>query len=111
MDIGKLDKRIRIERKVETVDPVYGSVETSWQVLATVWANVVDHASFKDNEVSGAHEKATIKTRLRIRYRSDIDATMRVVMSRPTTQVWQISSTPIEIGNRDGIEFTCERAI
>ena len=40
--IVKLDRRCRIEKPVNSIDPVYGSNEKTWQLLAVVWCNVQD---------------------------------------------------------------------
>ena len=42
MNVGALDRRITIERKVETRDTSYNTAVVSWVPLAQVWANIQD---------------------------------------------------------------------
>lgn len=48
---------------------------------------------------------ATRRSRVRMRFRPDVDATMRFVMG---TRVMQITAGPAEIGRQDGLEFMVE---
>ncbi len=109
MDIGKLNKRCRIEKPVITQEDVYGTQETSWTTHAVVWCNVQDVLPSRDESIRGGVTAATSKTRLRMRYRGDIDTSMRVVMFRPLETIYNVIGYPAEIGNRDGIEIMIER--
>lgn len=78
---GTLDKRVRIERLIGTVDSWGQPVET-WQEVATVWANIrtLTGSSFITNELqAGGSEVSRTTASIRIRARSDIDHSMRVV--------------------------------
>lgn len=110
MDIGNLDKRARIERKTVTPDLTYGTDVEVWLTRASVWCNLVDSMPSRDEQIRNGLSTNKVRSRMRIRYRSDIDTTDRVVLMRPTEQIWQIIGGPAEIGMRDGIELMIERA-
>lgn len=109
MDIGKLNKRCRIEYPVVTPDPVYGGSETTWHTLDTRYCNLQDVMPSRDEQIRNGASMTKVRSRLRMRYTSDIDTTMRVVIFRPTEQIWNIIGGPAEIGARDGVEFMIER--
>jgi head-tail adaptor len=48
-------------------------------------------------------------TRVRLRYRTDIDGSMRIIVHGDTDRTLQIIGGPAEYGGRkQGIEFLCE---
>lgn len=110
MDIGKLDKRCRIETPSVSQDAVYGSPVTTWATFAVVWCNVQDVLPSRDESLRNTTIATTTRTRLRMRYRGDIDTSMRIVMLRPTETVYEIIGGPAEIGRRDGIELMIEKS-
>jgi SPP1 family predicted phage head-tail adaptor len=83
MDIGKLDKRVTLQRRSSTLD-AYGQEVNSWTDIATVWANV---------KPVGGREKASMATidvmlthRLTIRYNVNF-------MPPTTVDAWRIVYT------------------
>ncbi|TCD04273.1 head-tail adaptor protein [Erythrobacteraceae bacterium CFH 75059] len=104
MNAGDLRYRIRIERPVAD-DSFTGAGSASWQLVASVRAQVQDMLPSRGEKLADGLSIATRPARVRIRYRNDIDASMRVVMG---DRVMQIVSAPAEIGNRDGLEFMAE---
>ena len=109
MDIGVLDKRARIERRVVTQDPTYGTDVVTWATRAVVWCNLTDSMPSRDEQIRNGLSMTKVRSRLRMRYRSDVTTEDRVVLFRPTEQAWQIIGGPAEIGVRDGIELMIER--
>lgn len=109
MIIGKLDRRCRIERKLVTIDPTYGTENVTWVTHAVVWCNMQDVLPSRDESLRNGIIVGKTQSRLRMRYRGDIDSTMRIVIMRPTESVWNIIGGPAEIGVRDGIELMCEK--
>lgn len=108
MQIGKLDRYVRIEQKSSTNDSDYGSEVVTWSEYKTAWAEIKD--------VTGRNQETT-KSDLRLlkrpcevkmRFDSGIDATMRLVMLDSDDRVLQIVTKPAEIGRREGIMFMCE---
>lgn len=109
MNAGPLNTRCRIEQKSITQDPVYGTELVTWDTVATVWCNVQDELPSKSEAVKQGLAVATQRARVRMRYRAGLDASMRLVISRPTEAVYQIVAGPAILGNKDGIELFVEK--
>lgn len=98
MRIGKLDRRVLIERPVETQNE-FGEPVKTWVTVATVWAEVTP---LSGRELFAAQQIVPeASLRIRIRYRSDIDETMRITHDGKVYGVQHIA----EIGRRDGLEI------
>lgn len=107
--LGNLDKRCRIERKAVTQEADYGTEVVTWALVGAAWCNVQDELPSKSEAVKQGLAVATNRTRWRARFRTDIDSSMRIVISRPSPIAYQIISGPAELGNKDGIECMLER--
>ena len=79
MDAGKLDRRITLQRAT-TTDDGFGTIESGWTDLATVWAQFLPQSAA---ERAQAGERASNeKARFRIRKDSiwsDLNATDRLL--------------------------------
>ncbi|WP_345774909.1 phage head closure protein [Sinorhizobium prairiense] len=64
LNIGKLDRRISIERETETVKPS-GSVAKAWATVATVWAEIVQQTASEFLTGFGEAENGTMIFRVR----------------------------------------------
>ena len=109
MKIGKLDRRLLIERKSVTRDTAFGSEIVTWVAVATVWANAED--VLRATPGGGEQVKQDIRVHTRpcrvlIRYRSDITTDMRVTIVE-RARVMQITSIA-EFGRREATELMCE---
>jgi len=110
VEIGQLDRRVLIEKKSIAQDPEYGTEIVTWVELATVWANVQDAMPSKAEGVVQGLAVAVNQTRVRMRWRSDVDSSMRMVIYRPGPITYQIVGGPAEIGGRrEYCEFMVER--
>lgn len=109
MNAGALNTRCRIEQKSVTQDPVYGTELVTWATLATVWCAVQDELPSKSEVVKQGLAIAAQRTRVRMRYRTGIDSSMRVVIIRATESTWQIVGGPAILGNKDGLELVVEK--
>jgi len=103
-----MDTRIRIEESVTTPDPIYGSDIVTWSHKCTVWAEVLDVLPTRQlsEQVRQAVQVSTVRTRVRCRYRKDVNASMRVVVG---AVVHKIVSGPAEIGRHEFMEMLLER--
>lgn len=101
--------RVRIEKKVTTTDPVYGTEVISYELLGLAWAEVIDKLPSRDEAMLTVLELASIRARLRMRFRTDLDSSMRFIIMRPTETEWGIIGGPATIGNKEGIEFLIEK--
>lgn len=102
----KLNTRCRIEYKSIAQDPDYGTEVITWTLLATVWCEKQDFLPSKSESIQGGVEVSTGKSRIRIRFREDIDTSMRCIIKSKT---YQIVAEPAEIGRREYTEFVIEK--
>lgn len=102
---SRLDTRIRIERKVVTPDPLYGTETVAWVEFATVWAEVQDVLPSRAERLADTIVIANRPARIRMRHLAGITPDMRMIIG---TRVLQIVSGPAEIGRREGIELIVE---
>lgn len=75
MQAGKLRHRITIEQKTITQDNTGAMVE-EWNELATVWAQVSPLSAREAMQAAALNSTQT--ARMIIRWRDDLDATMRI---------------------------------
>jgi head-tail adaptor len=115
---GNLDRQILIEKKISTQDSNFGTEIVTWAPLSTVngqpekyWAEVQDAIPSRAESVTQGLAVARNQTRIRFRYRSDVDSSMRVtVYGDSTNQVMQIVGGPASVGGRKELtEIVCER--
>lgn len=105
MDIGTLDRRIRIEVNTPTTDANYGTPVASWSTFATLWANVQEVLPSKSEGQSEAIRIAQRPARVRTRYVTGITSDMRVIYLDRSDRVMQILTPPVEMGRKEGLEF------
>lgn len=113
MRAGQLDRQILIERKSVTQDTTYGTEIVTWLPLASerFWAEVRDVLPSRAESVTQGLAVARNQVRVRMRYRDDIDSSMRItVYGDGTTTVLQIVGGPAPIeGRKQFLEMMCER--
>ena len=108
MNIGPLDRRITFEYPSVTADE-YGAPVTTWKTLATVWANVQDVLPSRSEAVTQqVLSQSKNQTRIRFRYRADVNSAMRIVLRGATDRVFNIVGGPAEIGRHEYMEIMCE---
>lgn len=100
LSAGTLDRLILIERP-DVDDTFRGAGAGQWIPVDQVWADVQDSLPSK-GEVGGGATMLTRPARVRMRYRDDIDSTMRFVDG---DRVLVITAGPAVIGRRAGLEF------
>jgi SPP1 family predicted phage head-tail adaptor len=108
IQVNNLDTRVRFERKVTTQDSTYGTEIVSWSPVCVVWAEVLDVLPSRQQaeQVRQVVQVATLRSKVRIRYRTDIDATMRMLIGQ---DVYQIVGGPAEIGRHEFCEILAEK--
>ena len=102
----RLDRIIEIQRLVVTRGDFGDEVE-DWVELDTVWAHVNQTGADEAFEDSADREEVTRDARMEIRYRHDIDETMRVIYDE---LAWDIRGIA-EFGYRDRLELLCQAEI
>ena len=115
-----LNRRITIERKTTTQDAVYGTPIVTWVPLVTevgspavaakFWAEVQDVLPSRSEAVRQGLEVGRNQSRVRMRWRDDIDQSMRMTLHGDSDVIYQIVAGPAEIkGRKNYIEFMVER--
>ena len=113
MTIGKgkasrYNRRIQIERPV--ADTTFdGAGSGAWEPVGSpIAASVVDTLPSRSEKLADGINIATRPARVRMRFRTDLDASMRFVMTKPFPRVMQIIAGPAEVGVREEVEFMVE---
>lgn len=120
INAGIFDTPITIERKQVTQDAVYGNEVIAWVPLVAqvgsptvgvrFMAQVQDALPSRSEAVTQGLNVARNQSRLRMRYRNDIDSTMRVIVHYETDVIYQIVGGPARIGGRLAmLEMVIER--
>lgn len=105
MKAGRLDRRITILSKTTTLEPPYNTPLETWSDLATVWAEVQDMLPSRAERIADGINIARRPARIRMRFRTDIDSTMRIDLDG---RQMRIVAGPIELGRREGLEMIAE---
>ena len=77
MQAGKLRHRITLQRNVPRQDPHSGEMVSQWHDVDSVWAEVVPLSAREF--VAARAVQSEVVARITIRYRADVDSTMRVI--------------------------------
>jgi len=75
MQAGQLDRRLTIKQRVTGQDSI-GQPMTTWQTVATVWGSVKYLSGLA--AIKADAETSIAKASIRIRFRTGLDAGMRV---------------------------------
>ncbi len=95
---GELSHRVIIQRNVNNERDEYGHEQpANWQVFLTLWAKV-SPLSAKDLFAAQAAQSKVI-ARLKIRYRTDINSSMRVVFRGETYAIDSPALNDDDTGN------------
>lgn len=100
----RLDQRIQIEYQPTTQDATYGTQLGAWTILDTVWGNVREEL-VSDGDTGAVVRLSKRAATLRIRYREDVNTTMRVTLLDRSNNVMRIVGGPREIPRKRFVEF------
>ena len=109
MNPGQLNERCLIEYPVETENESTGETITEWETLATRWCEVQDVLPSRAEKQQNNLVVSQNSTRLRMRFCTDIDSTMRGTVTRGMPGTYQIIAGPAILGNKEFVEFMIER--
>lgn len=103
MNSGGLNRRIQIERRGAAVDSWGEPAPDSWVPHIKLWANI-RHLNGTETIKADA-PTSVVRASIRVRYRTDINAGMRVVYKGT---IYDIKApVPDEI-NREHLDLVCE---
>lgn len=98
-----LNRRINIERHNAGFDDLGQPVDT-WELVAAVWADI-KHLSGLSTIKSGA-DVSIVQASIRIRYRTGLDAGMRVVHG---ADIYDIRAV-LPDGGKQFVDLVCQKA-
>ena len=75
----QLDRRITIQSRTVVLDPTFGGETVTWVDLDTVWASFRPRTAGETFRTDSNIIQASNTAAFRIRWRDDLDETMRVV--------------------------------
>ncbi len=101
-----LNRRCRVEYPVKTKDPIQGSIVTTWALKAVVWCNVQDVLPSRSEALKSGLAIGAKQARFRVRYRTDLDSGMRIVLDNIN---YQFISDFAELGNKEYSEAMIEK--
>ena len=99
---GKLRSRVDIQSRSTTQDAIGQPVET-WTTFATAWAHIRVMGGLE--AIKAGAVTSTLKASIRIRYRTGIDAGMRVLHGGV---VYQVLAVLPDVAGREFIDVVAE---
>ena len=98
----KLNRRITVQQRVAGADEI-GQPSTTWQNLVSLWANI--HNENGTQKIKSDKEISIVNTSIRIRYRSDLNAGMRVTCEGI---IYEIKAILPDKERQEYVDFVCE---
>lgn len=117
---GTLNREVTIQRKSVTQDPDFGTEVVTWVPLSVLPGSpeVAERFAADVKDLSPVRSEGVVRgdlaiarnlTSVRIRWRNDVDSTMRVILHGDTDRTMHIVGGPAEFGGRKvGLEMMCE---
>ena len=96
--IGQLNRRIEIQ-ELRVIRDAFGGEIKRWRELGKVWAEVMQTGQDETYRNDADRDQAVRNARMRIRYRGDVDETMRVIYDG---HAWDVEGIA-EWGFRDSL--------
>ena len=103
MRAGTLNSRVMVQRRGVAEDEWGQPLPEAWLDFLPLWANI-KHLSGSQAIKAGA-PTSIVQASIRIRYRTDIDAAMRVVHG---TTVYEIKAPLPDEVRREYVDLVCE---
>lgn len=99
MEAGRLRHRVTIQRRLESRDTYGGEAET-WSDVATVWAEI--SPLIGREYIEARQETGELPVKIRMRYRSGIQADMRLQWTDETAAVhrYELTAPPQNVEGR-----------
>lgn len=104
MRAGALRNRITIQRQTQAQD-AGGQPLDVWTDVATVWADIRNPSGL--GAIRADAEAQVVKTSIRVRWRTDIEAGMRAVFG---TTVYEIGAVLPDHTDRSYVDLVCGAA-
>lgn len=102
MQAGKLNHRVSLQQRVAGVDEI-GQPVGGWVEVAQVWANIALGSGLES--VKADRETSVVRASIRIRWRTDVTAAMRVVHG---ATVYEVMAVKPDMARREYVDLVCE---
>ena len=102
MQAGRLDSRIALMQRGNTVDELGQPVE-SWTKVADLWADIRLRSGLES--IKAGAQVSVVQASVRIRYRAGLNAGMRLIHN---LQAYEILAVQPDVGGREFVDLVCE---
>ena len=107
MQAGKLRHRVVIQEPVNNQNTETGSIESSWQDVATIWADVYPLSAREF--ISAQSEQGEITTRITIRFRRNISNKNRILYEGKIFNIEGVLPDPVS--GREYLTLPCSEGV
>jgi phage head-tail adaptor, putative, SPP1 family len=105
MKAGSLNRRVTLQSFVSVADE-FGQEVKEWKDFATVWAHI--WAGNGKEFITSGKETSSLSESVRIRYRTDVKADMRVLRDGVPMNI--VAVVPDRV-NREYVDLICESGV
>lgn len=113
IDVGDLDTWIVFQVRQEAQETVYGTDSGSaWANLAQeagCWAEVMEMLPSRGERLAEGLNITRRPARIRLHWRGDITAAMRILLPDDNNRILQIVGGPVEMGRKEYLELVAEQ--
>lgn len=102
MRAGRLNRRIVIQQRLATENEL-GERVSGWRTVDTVWANIINKSGLET--VRNEMDMSIVSASIRIRYRTDINAGMRVLSG---ATVYDIQAVLLDGTGKQYVDLVCQ---
>ena len=102
MQAGRLNRRCTLQAPGTATDEI-GQPIPGWTDVATVWGDVRLRSGLES--VKAGAVVSTVQASVRIRYRSGVNAGMRLIHN---LQVYEILAVQPDVGGREYVDLVCQ---
>ena len=102
MRAGTLNSRVKIQQQSTDQDGA-GQPLTTWSDVATVWADIRHVSGLQ--VVKADAQSSTVKASVRIRFRDDVTAGMRLLHE---TTIYSIAGVLPDLTKREYVDLVCQ---
>lgn len=107
MQAGTLNRRITVQRRTGAVDELGAPLPDAWEDYALIWANIrapSGMGSISAQFQSAGQEISRVMYSMRVRYRKDITADMRVLYQGEAYEIRQVIH---DLAGREHTDIVC----
>lgn len=104
MQAGRLNRRCTLQQPGTTTDEI-GQPIPGWTDVATVWGDIRLKSGLES--IKAGAPVSTVPVSIRVRYRTDLDASMRIVHG---ATVYAVKAVMLDVAGHQYTDLVCEVA-